>query len=571
MSERYNRRSFLGDAAKTLLAEEETPKTFAYVDPANKVMPMHLQKASSGLQPYTGTFSDAEVMHLLRRTLTGFNLSDVAFFKNMSLNDAVDYLLNIPTNPPEPPLNNYGNNPNFNDPNVVVGQTWVNAPFLGTVDGPRKASFKAWWMTRMIAGERSIREKMTLFWHNHFATESNMITDARYVYKHNALLRQHCLDNFKTLVKEVTIDPAMLDYLNGNQNTRTAPDENYARELQELFTIGKDLPIHYTEQDVREAARVLTGWRDSRNNLNSFFDANRHDTGNKQFSSFYNNTVIQGKTGTQGATELDDLLTMIFSHEEVAKYVCRKIYRFFVYYVIDEQIETNVIVPLANIFRTNNYQIKPVMEALLKSQHFFDLNNRSCVIKPPIDFTAGLFKAFNLQLPPLSNVEVHYQHALFAQQYATTLGQNLADPPSVAGWPAYHQKPQYYELWINSDSLPKRNQLCDLLIYNGFARGGFRVQIDVLAFAAQFPSVANPNNFISDLIKYLYSIDVSTNTKNNLKTAFLLSGQTEDYYWTDVWNTYLALPNDAMARSAVQTRLQALLKHILGLAEFQLS
>lgn len=570
MKSKYSRRHFLGEAATSLLSETDDTFKLKYVDYSNKILPRHLQKTGSGLNAYNGNFGEEEIKHLLGRVLPGYSKNDIDFFKTLSLSNAVNYILTIPQLPPPPPLNNYGNTPNLSDPNVPVGETWVNAPYNGTVDFARKVSFKAWWMSLFVNNDRSIREKMTLFWHNHFATESNAITDARYIYKNNALLRQYCLGNFKTLVKQITIDPAMLDYLNGNQNTKTAPDENYARELQELFTVGKDLPVHYTEEDVRQAARVLTGWRDNRTGLNALFDSSKHDTGNKTFSSFYNNAVIIGKTGTAGANELDELLDIIFAHPEVAKYLCRKIYRFFVYYLIDEQVENNVIVPMANILRTNNYEIKPVLEALFKSEHFYDVLNRGCIIKSPVDFVSSLFKQFNLQLPALSNVELHYAHALFTIQTTALIGQNIGDPPSVAGWPAYYENPQYYELWINSDSLPKRNQLADMMIYTGYNRNGYKMQFDLLAFASQFSNVANPNVFIADVTKLLYAIEISQNHKNTIKTSFLLSGQSEDYYWSDVWNAYLANPLDTAKKNAVLSRIQAMFKYILGLAEYQL-
>src|SRR6185436_6355689 len=212
----------------------------------------------------------------------------------------------------------------------------------------------------MINQDRSLREKMTLFWANHFGTETVDVAISGFMYKHHNLLRQSALGNFKQLIKAVTIDPGMLRYLNGYLNTNTAPDENYGRELQELFTIGKD-PVNnqapYSEDDVKNAAKVLTGWRINGTTFVSFFDGNRHDATNKQFSAFYNNTIITGRTGANGALETDDLLTMIFTKNEVAEFIVRKLYRWFIYYKIDAAAETNVIQPLAAIFRSSNYDI----------------------------------------------------------------------------------------------------------------------------------------------------------------------------------------------------------------------
>ena len=423
----------------------------------------------------------------------------------------------------------------------------------------------------MVNQERNLTEKMTLFWHNHFATETITIQDSRYVYKHHALLRANCLGNFISLVRDITIDPAMLVYLNGEQNTKNAPDENYGRELQELFTVGKDVSPHYTEDDVKAAARVLTGWRNNRLGIASFFDSSKHDTSNKQFSAFYNNTLITGRTGANaGLDELNDLLNMIFAHQEVSKYICRKLYRYFVYYVIDETVESNVIEPLAKLFRDSNYDIKIVVSKLLKSEHFFDTLNMGCVIKQPVDQLIGSSRMMMLQFPSASNITTQYAHWLFLQQFTYLCGQNIGDPPNVAGWQAYYEDPQFYELWINSDTLPKRNLWNDLMVYVGYKRNNFTTLYDVIAFANQFDNPQDPNSLINEMSKLFHPIPLSQTSKDTIKTAYLLSGQLSDSYWTDAWNAYKANPGDANAKKAVTERLQAMLKHFFGLAEYQL-
>ncbi len=568
--EKFSRRSFLSDAASALLNDKgQLPET-EYKDPSNKTLPDDLTLTSTGLNEYAGAWTETQVMHLVRRCLFGVTKDDIAFFKAKTMSEAVDYLLTIPATPPSPPLNHYGSV--VNDPEVPVGQTWINAAANGNLEGARRQSLKAWWLGLCVNQERNLREKMTLFWHNHFATESNIVQDSRYLYKHHALLRANCLGNFKDLVKQITIDPAMLVYLNGEDNTKTAPDENYGRELQELFTVGKDLAQHYTEDDVKAAARVLTGWRNNRTGINSYFDSTRHDTTNKQFSSFYNNTTITGRSGTNaGMDELNDLMNMIFAQEEVSKYICRKIYRYFIYYIIDESIELQVIEPLAAHFRTTNYDIKAVMAKLLKSEHFYDALNMGCVIKQPVDFVAGCARLMNLQYPGPSNVQQQYSHWLYTQQYTAVIGQDLGDPPNVAGWPAYYEDPQYYELWINSDSLPKRNLLNDAMLYTGYNRFGFKLIYDVIAFADQFGTPSDPDLLLNDILALCHPVSLSQTSKDSIKVSFLLSGQSSNHYWTDAWNTYKNNPSDTTAKATVTTRLQAMMKYIFGLAEFQLS
>ncbi|MBK6343399.1 MAG: DUF1800 family protein [Flavobacteriales bacterium] len=221
------------------------------------------------------------------------------------------------------------------------------------------------------------------FWHNHLPTEFGAIFNPRLTYVYDQLLRTQCLGNFRTLIHDISIDGAMLVYLNGYLNTAAAPDENYARELMELFTLGEG--SGYTEEDVQAAARVLTGWTvretDALGDIVLPYVAYRpsqHVTDDKQFSAFFNNTVIQGQTGQAGGeTELNALLDMILAKEEVSKFICREVYRFFVHGEIDASAETNVIEPLAEIFRDNAAapdQMRIVMQALLTSDHFFSAN-----------------------------------------------------------------------------------------------------------------------------------------------------------------------------------------------------
>lgn len=522
----------------------------------------------TGLSSYTPPFSSADIIHLLKRTLFGVKQSDIDLLSGKALIESLDLLLTT-SSKPSPPVNNY-NDANYTDPNVPAGQTWVNAPFDGTANSRRYTSFKAWWTGLMLNQVSSIQEKMVLFWHNHFATETQDIGDARYVYKHNDLLRSYALGNFKQLVKEVTIDPAMLRYLNGYLNNKNSADENYARELQELFTLGKGPKSNYTENDVKAAARVLTGYTVNSLTISSAFDPTRHDTGNKQFSAFYNNTLISGKTGANGASELDDLINMIFLQPETALYVCRKLYRFFVYYEIDEATEANVIVPLADIFRSGNYEIKPVLKALFSSEHFFDPVNRACLIKGPVDFCIGLCREFNIVFPPETDyVNQYYMHDYIRTQ-ASNMQQNIGDPPNVAGWAAYYQEPQFHELWINSDTLPRRNQLTDVMMANGYTRNGKKINIDTLAFVNALSDPANPNTLIIDSLTIMYAIEVSQQVKDFLK-SILLSGQLSDSYWTDAWTTYKANTNIVANRAIVLTRLQAMYKYLMNLPEYQLS
>ncbi|MET0463099.1 MAG: DUF1800 domain-containing protein [Chitinophagaceae bacterium] len=540
-----------------------------------------LDVVSSGLEPLKGKLSNDQLTHLLKRTTFGASPADIAHFKGKKLKKVVHELIYTEEKDPAPPVNNY-NDPDskkedenyFFDEEIPAGQTWVNSiTFNGKNGGRRKNSLKNWWVGLMLDQQPTLREKMVLFWHNHFATQSTIVDNARYLYQHNVMLRRYALGNFKVMVKEVTIDPAMLKYLNGSVNTKKAPDENYGRELQELFTIGKGPASRYTENDVKAAARILTGYRFDNKTYTTKFEANLHDEGDKQFSAFYNNTIIKGKKGPAGAEETDDLLNMIFAQQEVSRFICRKLYRFFVYHSIDAATEKNVIEPLAAIFRKNDYEIKPVLEALLSSKHFFDPANFNAVIKSPLDFTIGLCREYRISFPETKNFVEQYGVWEHVRNQASAMQQNIGDPPNVAGWQAYYQDPQFDKLWISSDSLPRRNQYSDRMINNGFAKNESKILIDTIAFTKTLPTPADPEKLISDAIKRLYNMDLADTEKTFIKSNILLSGLTgmqSNHYWTDIWNAYLAKPDDKKNIDQVTKRLKSLYKYLMNRPEYQL-
>lgn len=534
-------------------------------------MPLSPLSSSLGLEPYQGPWTKQTTTHLLNRILFGAKQSEIQFFLAKGLNASVVSLINPTVAIPAPPVNEY-NTATVIDPTVPLGTTWINQPTGdGTINSLRRNSFKKWLAGVMIQQDISIREKLTLFWANHFGTEADTISNANMLYQHHDTLRKNATGNFKTIVKAVTIDPGMLRYLNGYLNTASAPDENYGRELQELFTVGKDNAVQYTEADVKAAARVLTGWRINASYA-SYFDATRHDTGNKQFSGYYNNKIITGKTGQAGASETDELIDMLFDKADMAKYICRRIYRWFVYYYIDQTVEKNIIEPLAVIFKSNNFEIKPVLAALFNSAHFYDPIYMGCQIKSPIDHVIGTLRKTNVVFPDsVTDYADAYAHFNNMVGQLTSLGQNLADPPNVAGWPAYYQSPEFHELWINADTLPKRNKFTDLMLDTGYTRNGRRVMIQTIPFAQAISSnPSDPNQLIQDLFELLISTEVDQATKDNLKKQILLSGQTSDHYWTDAWNNYQSIQN-TINFNLVDSRLKTLIKYIMNLPDYQLS
>jgi uncharacterized protein (DUF1800 family) len=529
---------------------------------------------NSSIKKYRGKWQVQHVKHLLKRTMFGATKEDISFFQSQSLSATIDTLLNSEISPLPQPINDYTNDTYQLDKETKLGETWVNAfVYDGNVNSKRRQSYKSWWMGLMLNQNRSITEKMVLFWHNHFATETGNVDNAIYCYRYNMLLKQYALGNFKEFTKAMTKDMAMLKYLNGTNNVKKAPDENYGRELQELFTVGKGPGSHYTEGDVKAAARVLTGFRNDNKNYTALFDASRHDETDKQFSAFYNNTIIKGRKGKEGEQELDDLLNMIFATEEVSKFICRKLYRYFVYHQIDDITEKNIIEPIAKTFRKNNYEIKPVLKQLLSSKHFFDVGNYGGIIKSPVDFIVGACREFKVIFPTEIELVDRYAFWNTLQNQALTLQQNIGDPPNVAGWQAYYQAPQYDKIWISSDTLPKRNIFTDKLILDGYSRNKKKIYVDVIAFAQSLNNPANPDELINESVQLLYMMDLPDKEKKYMKEGILLSGlqgMMSDHYWTDAWDKLTTKPDDSTNKKDVTNKLKKLYQYLMNLPQYQL-
>lgn len=535
---------------------------------ANKVLPALLSATSATLAPYAGAWGPAQAAHLLRRSLFGPTRGEIQAAAGSSLAATLDKLLAVPAAPAAPL------NVSTADTTVPLGQTWVGQAFDQTLEGARRTSLRDWWLGQQLGQGTSLSEKMTLFWHNHFVVEFGDINSAQYGYEYVRLLRQHALGNIRQLAKDVTITPAMLRYLNGNASTAAAPNENYGRELLELFTVGKGPLIaagnytSYTEADVQAAAKVLTGWRDDATAVAGYFTASRHNTSTKQFSAAFGNAKI----APNGAGEYKDLLDLIFRQPAAAAFLVRKLYRWFVYYVIDAQVEIDIIQPLASLLVSSNYEVAPVLRALLGSQHFFDAANVGCLIKSPLDFTIGVCRQFELALPPASSPVAQYGMWDYLYAQALVQQQSLGDPPNVAGWAAYYQTPQYHELWINAVTLPRRNQATDLLLgTSGYVRNGFTLKADLVAWVQALPAAtaADPNLLIAELAQLMVPLDLTANQLAFLKNA-LIPGL-PDFEWTAEWSQFLSAPTNAAKRNAVALKLSAMARALAGLAEYQLS
>jgi Protein of unknown function (DUF1800) len=542
----------------------------------------------TGLDPYTPSLNEKEISHLLRRTMFGVTPNDVAVFKGMNASQAVDLLLK--TSPaPAPPINNYDesyqdyvgtndqdkklvtlNIPEKPDKYVKLGETFVGAKYDDNTEYHRNMSMKGWWMNNIINQAPNIHEKMLFFWHNHVPIQMLLVYNASFSYKYYSTIRTNALGNFKTLMKELTLDPAMLFYLNGTYNEKWAPDENYGRELQELFCFGKGPGSKYTEDDVKAAARILTGWKSQYDLPITYFKADVHDTGDKQFSAFYGNKKITGQTGDNGKKELDEMLDMMFSVDELGMHVCRKLYRFFVYAQIDAATEATIIKPLADLFKKSNFEIMPVLAKLLKSEHFFDSLNRGVQIKTPVEFVADICRNFKVKLPKSTDYANSY--LTFASMYYWTSDMllGIGDPPNVAGWPAWYQKPALDRYWINTSSLAKRGQNTDTMLYWGYGTWyKHEAGIDAIAFTKTLKDPSSVQGLISEMTARM-SISVLDPTIAVQLKNILTYNQAQEYYWTNAWNEYLAAPTDDMKINNIKWRLIDFYRYLFQLEEYHL-
>ncbi len=512
---------------------------------------------------YAGPWTDDHLKHLLRRTLFGIPAGNLNFPPGKSMQDCVELILAMAP-AASPPIYN-----DDKDPDVKKGETFVFAPENKFIEKRRLILLRAWWLGHMVKPQKSITEKMVMFWHNHFAVEFNMVNDSRYSYRYLNILRQNATGNFKKLLREITTDPCMLVYLNGNLNNNAAPNENYGRELQELFAIGKGPDSHYTEDDVKTAAKVLSGWKDDKNKIESYFDPAFHNTDDKVFSPFYNKHKITGRSGAEGAAETDDLINMICSNPEVAKFLCRKLYRWFVQSNIDDAIEKNVITPLSEIMVRENYEVKPVLKAMFTSDFFYDPNLIGSMFKSPVDYLTGIIQEFQRNFAQLAEEDFEKWDKVLKplSKMSAFLGQNIGDPPGVAGWPAYYEFPSFDKLWISSELFSMRNKVVRTIAYP--QQDEQILQLDFIGYVSRLPNPGDAHALLVDSLKMLCCIQPGSGQILYMQ-GLLNAEQTSGQKWTDLWLNYKNNLTNNDLKNEVTARLQRIYVMIFLLPEFQI-
>jgi uncharacterized protein (DUF1800 family) len=557
------------------------------------------------LNAYAQPLTAAEAAHLLRRATFGPTQTEITNFTGLNAATAIQNLINSINYIPSPPVD-------LNDTKATVGQEYVNSVYDSTLarNFDFRFYYKYWWTNMMAAqgGNPSIIDKMTLFWQNHFVTTEANVDEYRAIYKYFMKVRSRSLENFRDFVRDITYDPAMLKYLNGHDNQKgtggVASNENYARELQELFVVGgKDFAgnNNYTENDVKAAARVLTGWRyrnfyaNGTTFVESYFTLSRHDTAPKIFSANYGPVTINPQgTSTPptgytdiGQFEIDELLNMLFAHPETPKFICRKLYRFFVNPNVTQDIEDNVIIPLANIFKSadpttgRTFEIKPIIQKLLSSEHFYDVGNIGAIIKSPAEFVIGTYRFFNFPVPAIdagnliNSVKNHKAYAQYLYDRMAEMQMALLDQPTVFGYDAYFQT-GYSRNWINTTQVGLRNSFTDKLITGRTLVSGITplvtIKLDLLAMidkpTTSTYNVTDITNVMDLITNNLMATGLTANQKIFLIDTIMLGLQPRTN-WPTQWASYKSNPTTTNINT-VKSKLENLVKYLLRMAEYSI-
>jgi uncharacterized protein (DUF1800 family) len=474
--------------------------------------------ASGTLAPYTPSaerpWDKRRAMHLLRRM--AFNVSPQILEEALKVSPSaiVDFIIDqsLQQELPTPPV-------------------WANWTINDYQDfnAQREEQYKEWscrWLADMIQG--GFKEKLELFWHNHFVTKYEAYECTTHMVQYHMIIKENALGNFKTLVEKIGTTPAMLVFLNGVQNTNLQPNENYARELFELFTLGRD--NGYNQDDIEEAARALTGWVGYFAGCGPIgFVQEYHDNGEK---------TIFGRTGQWGYQALHDILFEERA-DEISNYICRKIYQHFVHPQVDEFIVSE----MGKTLRDHNFELVPVLRQLFKSEHFFDEYVIGTQIKSPVDYFIGFIRQ-----GPFSLNEELLTGILF---YSFLLGQHLFNPVDVAGWPGNRS-------WINNNYITLRWQAMDLYLYFLFEN----YPQEYRAFlTGLLPATTDPQEATRVIVDHILPNGLEKEEDYLRATQVFKHEIPQNYFDNNLWN---------LNWDTIPAQVALLMQYIIKLPEYQL-
>lgn len=555
----------------------------------------------SAISPLSGPLGRRGASHLLKRLTFGPTKKQISELENKSISQALDLLLRKFSHP-QPPLD------------TKTGEQWVspaprerNDGRIHSLENTLIPYTRFWWMGTICTEDTGVTEKMVFFFHSHFTTIQSRIRYSLSLYHQLSLFRHHALGNVKELARKMCLDNAMLIHLDGNDNEKDSPNENFAREFLELYSIGKGKQVsatdysNYTEQDIKEASRILSGFK-TEHSFSEDIDpdtgvplcrvltdpknlAIRHDPGTKHFSHRFGNRSIKpsetvqlpyypGPLATKQAAldEVKELVEMIFEQKETARHLCRKLYRFFVSYNITSEIERDIIGPLADTLYKNDYEMLPVLRQLFSSQHFFGKDNslqqddiRGSLIKSPLDIVSGSLRYFQVKLPNRTDLGPFY--ALYEEvlKLMELQGMGLYEPFEVAGYAAYHQAPDYNRNWISSNTLAYRYEFADQLL-NGIMNDGHTIKLDLMDYVRN--NISNPADaraLVSELVEDLLPEAISEERFSYFLNNILLDNLSTKN-WEMEWKKY----SEGGSSAAIKMQLDKLVRAILQSPEYQL-
>jgi uncharacterized protein (DUF1800 family) len=462
------------------------------------------------LIPYKNKLDKTAALHLIRRLSITVNLETLKKIEGKTASEAITYFLDNSakkTAATPPPWVNEGH------------QSWWNLPKENQqkeidlfYDKLYKQfyEFKYWWQEEMRKDTDSFTEKMTLFWHSHFTTryDSDEAQAAQLLYRQINMFRKNAFGNLRTLLENICTDGAMLIFLNGKESNKEAPNENFSRELLELYSTGLG---HYTETDVKEGARVFTGW-----NVNIFQNEKvaaglfvpylveeNHDYGEKKYLGQTIKSTPNANQQQVLDTEIKKLVDIILTQRKdaVAKHLSQKIYRFFIYSNPNE-VDQQVVTDMANVLIANNWEIKPMIKALFESEQFYAEGIRGSQFKNPVETIMGISRHFDVKPD-------------WKDWVMRTMGMEITNPPNVAGWDGYRK-------WVDSRTFPFAIQQMTYFIWN-------QTNDDIVKWIKKFDKFDDPKVFISQVLS-LFLVKLPTATQTDKYLKIVLNGS-PDYEW----------------------------------------
>jgi uncharacterized protein (DUF1800 family) len=496
------------------------------------------ESLAAGLGEYGAPLDRQKAYHLLRRLSFAPTTAQAEELIGKTAREAVEMLLGDGSTPlPAAPgtwVDSTTENPEGAD---IYTEQQIKATWASNFK-----NLQLWWAELMRAESGVLKEKLTLFWSGHLTSEFNadeFYTIPQLLYRQNQLLRGSSLGNFKKLIVDITLDGAMLSYLGGDLNSKGKPNENYARELMELFTTGIGW---YTEGDVQQAARVLTGWRASKfsdepspNGMyNTYFLPAAHDTDAKQFMG----TTIAARdtdTNTEFLVKRDEvqkLIDILFKErdDQIARFISRKLYAFFVYSNPSKGDEA-VINELADVFKGANFEIRPLLVKLLTSEHFFDEANIGVQIKTPAELIVGFARQIGVAVPDAAGA-------------LKSIEQELMDPPNVAGWTGHRS-------WVSTKTYPLRTQLLRSMLASA-------TDAQLVALVKQLPEYNDADKCTRALEEFFLPKSVSAARHAAYKATLLQNAPEYE------WNSIISDGNSAAQR------IRALIGAFLKAPDFHL-